>query len=188
MGVSCILTQGGRHANATASAVLGRSRFDTAVMAGVALRSAIRDWTPCACRHHGSRAEGGATGSSRRTMGNLRRTVAGDPSHTKLRSREDSLTCALARRGRASLVLGLLVPPATERVCARARGWYGPATSIAPHRRSAELVEALRASPCRSLEDDFSLAALNRRPLDYVCAVLRRILTHSRNEGAGHDL
>src|SRR6267143_1810008 len=71
---------------------------DPAVMAGVVFRAAVRGRTACPQQDRRSRAEGGAAGSSRGALGNLRRTLAGDASGAQLYSREGSLTTAPARR------------------------------------------------------------------------------------------
>src|SRR6266849_9761236 len=75
-------------------------------MAGVVFRSSTGSRTACLQQDHRPRAEGGAGGSPRGTLGNLRRTLAGDASLAQPYSREESLTrlkAALGRARRASL-------------------------------------------------------------------------------------
>src|SRR5712691_8395187 len=63
-------------------------------MAGVVFRPATGGRTACPQQDHRPRAEGGAGGSPRGTLGNLRRTLAGDASLAQPHSREESLTAA----------------------------------------------------------------------------------------------
>src|SRR2546425_8436001 len=63
-------------------------------MAGVVFRPATGGRTACPQQDHRPRAEGGAGGSPRGTLGNLRRTLAGDASLAQPYSREESLTAA----------------------------------------------------------------------------------------------
>lgn len=86
--------EGGQYGNAIASLVLGRIAFDPAVVAGVVFRAAIRGRAACPQQDHRSRAAGGAAGSSLGTLGNLRRTLAGNVSRAQLYPREESLTSA----------------------------------------------------------------------------------------------
>src|SRR5438046_5503085 len=60
-------------------------------MGGVVFRPATRGRTACPEQDHRPRAEGGAGGSPRGTLGNLRRTLAGDASLAQPYSREESL-------------------------------------------------------------------------------------------------
>src|SRR5439155_26435511 len=60
-------------------------------MAGVVFRPATGGRTACPQQDHRPRAEGGAGGSPRGTLGNLRRTLAGDASLAQPYSREASL-------------------------------------------------------------------------------------------------
>src|SRR5947208_2325527 len=61
-------------------------------MGGVVFRPATRGRTACPEQDHRPRAEGGAGGSPCGTLGNLRRTLAGDASLAQPYSREESLT------------------------------------------------------------------------------------------------
>src|SRR6266851_7391412 len=64
-------------------------------MAGVVFRSSTGGRTACPQQDDRPRAEGGAGGSPRGTLGNLRRTLAGDASLAQPYSREESLTAAM---------------------------------------------------------------------------------------------
>src|SRR3979409_498013 len=65
-------------------------------MAGVGFWPPSGGRTACPQQDRRPRAEGGAGGSPRGTLGNLRRTLAGDASLAQPHSREESLTAAVA--------------------------------------------------------------------------------------------